>query len=190
MAVNGQVGFFIDTTRCINCKTCEVACKDVNDAPVGVRIRRVLTFEDGEFPDVCAYNISLSCHHCEDPACVRSCPARAYTKRAEDGIVVHDPERCIGCRYCSWVCPYAAPQYDANSGRVRKCNMCVDLLAAGESPACASACPTRAIELGNLAEFDRRPDAAIALRRLPAPGFTRPSSRYRVRRQALKEAGA
>ena len=93
-------------TRCINCKTCEIACKDANDAAVGRRMRKVRTFEGGEFPAVFAYNISMACNHCEDPACVRQCPAKAYTKRESDGIVIHDPEQCIGCRYCTWVCPY------------------------------------------------------------------------------------
>ncbi len=185
-----QIGFYIDTTRCINCKTCEIACKDINDLAIGLRIRRVRTFEGGEFPEVHAYNISSSCHHCEDPACARSCPAHAYTKRVDDGIVVHDPERCVGCRYCSWVCPYGAPQYDPGSGTIRKCNMCLGLVAPGESPACVSACPTRAIEIGDLSDLIGRPGATIAIHELPAPEMTRPSSRYRVRREALREARA
>lgn len=188
--MSGQMGFYIDTTRCINCKTCEIACKDINDLAVGLRLRRVHTFEDGEFPEVYAYNISMSCHHCEDPACVRNCPARAYTKRDEDGIVTHDPERCIGCRYCSWVCPYGAPQFDPRSGTVKKCNMCLGLIDAGESPACVSACPTRAIEIGELSELTRRPGSTISLHYLPAPEMTRPSSRYKVRREALKGVSA
>ena len=130
-----QIGFFIDATRCINCKTCEIACKDFNDAAVGRRIRKVRSFEGGEFPAVFAYNLSMSCNHCEEPACVDGCPAGAYSKRAGDGIVVHDPEKCIGCRYCTWLCPYGAPQYDAREGRVRKCNLCV-----GEAtPVCVAA---------------------------------------------------
>jgi anaerobic dimethyl sulfoxide reductase subunit B (iron-sulfur subunit) len=184
--VRGQVGFYIDTTRCINCKTCEIACKDINDLAVGLRIRRVHTFEDGEFPNVSVYNISISCHHCEDPACVRNCPARAYTKRAADGIVIHDPARCIGCRYCSWVCPYGAPQFDPRTGTMKKCNLCIDLTEAGEGPACVGACPMRAIEVGPLSEIGARPGAAIAIRCLPPPEITKPSSRYKVRSEAQK----
>jgi len=120
-----QIAFYVDATKCINCKTSEIACKDVNNAVLGVRIRKVRTFEGGEFPNVFVYNISMSCNHCEDPICVKNCPARAYTKRPEDGIVLQDPEACIGCRNCTWVCPYGAPQYDPGAGRVRKCNMCV-----------------------------------------------------------------
>jgi len=179
-----QLAFFVDSTKCIGCKTCEVACKDFNDLAPGPRIRKVRTFEGGEFPDVYAYNVSMSCNHCDDPACVSHCPAGAYTKRAKDGVVVHDPDRCIGCRYCTWVCPYGAPQYDARAGHVWKCNFCVSELDAGRAPACVAACPMRAIEFGPLEEIAKRPGAAVALRDLPPPGITKPSIRYRARKEA------
>jgi anaerobic dimethyl sulfoxide reductase subunit B (iron-sulfur subunit) len=181
-----QIGFYVDTTRCINCKTCEVACKDFNDAAVGQRIRRVRTYEGGEFPRVFAYSLSMSCNHCEDPACLAACPTRAYTKRSSDGIVVHDPEKCIGCRYCAWVCPYGAPQYDAKAGSVRKCNLCVDELDAGRSPVCVTSCPLRALEVGDLSELSRRAAATMDILDLPPSSMTRPASRYKVRPEALK----
>ncbi|HWR34990.1 MAG TPA: 4Fe-4S dicluster domain-containing protein [Clostridia bacterium] len=187
MEVRRQIGFYVDSTKCINCKTCEVACKDFNDAPVGRRIRKVRTFEGGEFPKVFAYNISMSCNHCEDPLCVKHCPAAAYTKRPGDGIVVHDPARCIGCRYCTWVCPYGAPQFDASEGRVRKCNLCVDEIDSGNSPVCVISCPMRAIEIGELAEIATRPGATIRIRALPSPELTRPSCRYKVRAEAADD---
>lgn len=176
-----QIAFFVDATRCINCKTCEVACKDFNDAALGRRMRKVRTFERGEFPNVFAYNVSMSCNHCESPACVKHCPAGAYSKREHDGIVVHDPERCIGCRYCTWVCPYGAPQYDPAEGRVRKCNLCVEEIDQGRSPVCVTSCPMRAIEIGPLSEIASRPGATIALPDLPDADLTKPSCRYRVR---------
>jgi len=182
-ARSAQIGFFVDTTRCINCKTCEIACKDFHqsaDTATPRRIRKVRTFEGGEFPTVFAYNVSMSCNHCEEPACVAGCPTGAYSKRAEDGIVVHDPDKCVGCRYCTWLCPYGAPQYDSREGRVRKCNLCL-----GETvPVCVEACPMRAIEVGPLEEIAARPDATIALRALPSPQLTLPSVRYRIRREA------
>ncbi len=181
-----QIGFYVDTTRCINCKTCEVACKDFNNAAVGQRLRRVRTYEGGEFPRVFAYNISMSCNHCEDPACVAGCPSRAYAKRSSDGIVVHDPDKCIGCRYCVWICPYGAPQYDARAGRVLKCNLCVGELDAGRSPVCVTSCPLRAIEVGDVAEFSRRAEAITEIRDLPPASITKPASRYRVRTEAAK----
>ena len=178
--VGAQIGFFVDATRCINCRTCEIACQDFNDAAAGRRIRKVRSFEGGEFPAVFAYNLSMSCNHCADPACVKGCPAGAYRKRAEDGIVVQDPGKCIGCRYCTWLCPYGAPQYFAREGRVRKCNLCL-----GEpEPVCVAACPMRAIEVGPLAEIAQRPGATAALRDLPSPGLTQPSIRYRTRKEA------
>ena len=182
-----QIAFFVDATRCINCKTCEIACKDKNDAAVGLRLRRVRTFEGGKFPAVFAYNISMSCNHCEDPACVRQCPAKAYTKRKSDGVVVHDPEKCIGCRYCTWVCPYGAPQYDESEGRVRKCNLCVEELDRGGTPACVSSCPLRAIEIGFLSDIESLPDATMEILAVPSAKLTKPSIRYRVRREAGDE---
>ncbi len=187
MRAGGQLAFFVDATRCINCKTCEIACKDFYSDVAGRRRRRVRTFEAGQFPRIAVFNISMSCNHCEDPACVRECPAGAYTKRAGDGIVVHDPERCIGCRYCTWVCPYGAPQYDPAEGRVRKCNLCVEEPDAGRTPACVSACPLRAIEVAPLAEIESRPGATIAIAGLPSPDLTRPACRYKIRTEAAHE---
>ncbi len=187
MAASGQIGFFVDATKCINCKTCEIACKDFNGVDVSRRLRKVRTFEGGEFPSVFAYNVSMACNHCEQPMCVAQCPAGAYTKREKDGVVVHDPERCIGCRYCTWVCPYGAPQYDAKEGRVRKCNLCVEELDQGRQPICVSACPMRAIEVAPLAEIARRPGATIKLRDLPPSYLTRPATRYRIRPEARLE---
>jgi anaerobic dimethyl sulfoxide reductase subunit B (iron-sulfur subunit) len=183
----GQIGFLVDATRCINCKTCEVACKDFNDADIGVRIRQVRTFEGGEFPGVFAYAISMSCNHCEDPACLQGCPAGAYTKRVTDGIVEHDPERCIGCRYCTWVCPYGAPQYDAATGRVRKCELCVEELDSGRLPVCVAACPTRAIEIGALSDLEARPGATRLVRGVPSPDVTKPACVYIVRTEAADD---
>lgn len=179
-----QIAFFVDTTRCINCRTCEVACKDVNRVGVGVRPRRVRTYEGGDFPRVHVYNVSMSCNHCEDPACLDGCPARAYTKRESDGVVVHDPDRCIGCRYCTWVCPYGAPQFDPAARTVRKCNLCVDELDQGREPACVSACPMRIIEVGPLREIVERAGATMRIRGVPDPSGTRPASAYRVREEA------
>lgn len=182
-----QLAFFVDTTKCVNCKTCEVACKDANGVGAGIRIRRVRTFEGGDFPSVYAFNLSMACNHCEDPACVRQCPAKAYTKRSQDGIVVHDATRCIGCRYCTWVCLYGAPQYDAVAGHVRKCNLCVEELDAGGTPACVSSCPLRAIEIGELEEIAARPDATLEIQNMPSAHLTRPSVRYRVRKEARND---
>jgi anaerobic dimethyl sulfoxide reductase subunit B (iron-sulfur subunit) len=179
-----QISFYVDATKCINCKTCEIACKDINRAAPGQRIRRVRTFEGGEYPRIFVYNISMSCNHCEDPKCVRVCPTGAYTKRTEDGIVVHNPGRCIGCRYCIWSCPYAAPQYSPREGKVKKCNMCIEWLKAGEMPACVAACPMRAIEVGPHRDFIKRRGLTLSIRNMPPPDITYPTALYKITNEA------
>lgn len=183
MAARRQLAFLVDATRCVNCKTCEIACQDFHGvAPV--RLRRVRVFEHGAFPAVRSWNVSMSCNHCAEPLCVEYCPAAAYRKRAEDGIVVHDPARCIGCRYCTWVCPYGAPQYDSAAGHVRKCDLCVGEIDAGREPACVAACPLRAIKVADLEEIAAGEDTTIAAPDLPSPLFTQPACRYLVRKEA------
>ena len=68
-------------------------------------------------------NISMACNHCDNPVCLKGCPTRAYTKFAEYGAVLQDPDICFGCGYCTWVCPYNAPQLDTKGGHVSKCNI-------------------------------------------------------------------
>jgi anaerobic dimethyl sulfoxide reductase subunit B (iron-sulfur subunit) len=178
-----QIAFFIDVTKCISCKTCEIACKEVNSAATGVRIRKVRSFEMGSFPSVSVLNISMSCNHCEDPECAKNCPARAYHKR-EDGTVIHNKLRCIGCRYCTLVCPYGAPQYDETEGCIRKCDLCATERDAGRSPACVEACPTRAITLSWLDELVASEGNTMDIRNVPSHEITRPSIRFKVRTEA------
>ncbi len=187
MPAQRQLGVLVDTTRCVNCKTCEIACKDFKHSTVGVRLRRVRTLEAGTFPAVSVLNFSMSCNHCEEPVCVQQCPAKAYSKRESDGIVVHDPERCIGCRYCTWVCPYSAPQDDKSAGHVRKCDLCIRELEQGRPPVCVAACPLRAIEVGPLEELTKRNGTTAAIVGLPSPELTRPSIRYKLRPEAQHE---
>lgn len=179
-----QLAFVIDLTKCINCKTCEIACKDIQGTGLGVRLRKVRSFECGGAPSTVVTNVSMSCNHCEDPLCATNCPTKAYHKRS-DGIVVHDPDRCIGCRYCTWVCPYGAPQYDASQGRIRKCDFCVGQLDIGKQPACVEACPTRAIGVAWLDDLDA--SFANEISNVPATQNTRPSTRYRLRNRGADE---
>ena len=95
---------------------------------------------------VFAYNVSVACNHCADPACAAACPTGAYAIR-DDGIVWLDAKKCVGCEYCAWVCPYSAPQYSPELGRTTKCDFCRDLIDAGLPPACVAACPMRALEV-------------------------------------------
>ena len=123
--------------------------------------------------DVFAYYISVSCNHCQQPICVECCPSQAM-RQDERGIVSVDPERCLGCRYCEWSCPYSAPQYDEALGRMTKCDFCQDELEAGGTPACVAACPTRALQFGEYEELAKQHGAGFSLAPMPGPGLTEP----------------
>jgi len=133
-----QLAFYFDQTRCIGCHTCVVACKDWHDLPAElVSRRRVSTYEEGKFPDVGVHHVSVSCNHCEKPACAEACPEDAIYKREADGVVLIDAEKCTGCRACEDACPYGAIQFRPEEGAVaEKCCFCEDRLADGEIPIC------------------------------------------------------
>jgi len=178
----GRRAFLVDSAACSGCKACQAACKDRHGLAVGILWRRVYEIAGGGWareggawaPDVFAYNLSIACNHCEEPICVEVCPTGAMRRR-EDGLVLVDADRCVGCRYCAWACPYGAPQYDEAAGVMTKCTFCDDLLEQGLPPACVAACPMRALESGELSEFQAehgdRPDTFP----LPDPSLTAPS---------------
>ncbi len=160
-----RYAFHLDSSGCSGCKACQVACKDKHDLPLGVLWRRVYEVTGGGWErrdgawlnDVYAYNVSMACNHCERPICLEVCPTAAIGRR-EDGIVLIDADRCMGCRYCEWACPYGALQYHAGAGRMTKCTLCVDELEAGRSPACVAACPLRVLSIEGI---DARRGAAV-----------------------------
>lgn len=184
MTVAEQLGFHVDQAYCTGCKACQIACKDKNDLPVGISWRRVVEYTGGGWttdpkagtftPNVFTYYTSVSCNHCEDPICVKVCPTTAMSK-GEDGIVSVDPEKCVGCRYCEWACPYSAPQYDADAGVMSKCDFCADYLAEGKDPACVAACPSRALTFGEIDELRATHGDRADVAPLPDPSVTRPS---------------
>ncbi len=177
-----QYGFYFDSSACMGCKTCQIACKDKNDLPVGMNWRRVVQYGGGNWvpqgklftqSNTFVYSLSVACNHCENPACVNVCPTTAMTKR-DDGIVVVNADQCVGCRYCEWACPYGAPQFDEAKGVMTKCNMCQDLLAQGQNPVCVDACPMRAIEFGDIAELRGKYGNVNAIEPLPVASLTQP----------------
>jgi anaerobic dimethyl sulfoxide reductase subunit B (iron-sulfur subunit) len=147
-----QYGFYMHTDRCVQCHACEVACKSWNNLELGVRWRRVVDFWEGKFPQVANRTISLSCMHCDQPACAAVCPAGAISKRAEYGIVTVDQQKCTGCRTCATACPFGAPQY-GRTGKMQKCNMCLDRLGQGKQPSCVETCPGEALQFGTLEDL-------------------------------------
>ncbi len=147
-----RMGFYIDMTTCIGCRTCQIACKDKNNLDAGILYRSVKTFETGSYPNPGWYHYSAACYHCETPKCVRFCPTNALYV-AGDGTVQYEHRLCITCKYCVQYCPYGAVQYINGKARIGKCDSCKDLRDKGENPACVDACVTRSIEWGAISEL-------------------------------------
>lgn len=178
-----QYGFFLDISKCTGCKTCQVACKDKNSLDVGLNYRRVAEYAGGTWKesqgawtqDVFAYYVSIACNHCENPACVKVCPTGAMAKRPDNGLVLIDNDKCIGCMRCAKACPYGAPQFDQLAKKMRKCDACQDRLALNAQPTCVDACPQRALEFGDIAELRSRHGELAAVAPLANAGLTKPS---------------
>ncbi|QNI35167.1 dimethyl sulfoxide reductase anchor subunit [Alloacidobacterium dinghuense] len=134
-------------TKCIGCRSCEVACNEQNGNPADLHWRRIGEIEGGIYPDTRRHYLSMGCNHCLDPDCLRGCPVNAYTKDPLTGIVLHSADACIGCQYCVWNCPYSVPQFNPERGVVGKCDMCHGRLSDGREPACVNACPDGAISI-------------------------------------------
>lgn len=175
--------FHIDLGTCTGCKTCMIACKDKHDLPEGIKWRRVTEYGGGSWvpradetfgQDIYAYYMSISCNHCEDPICVKSCPTTAMHKDAH-GIVSVDHSKCVGCRYCEWACPYRAPQYNPAIGMMTKCDFCEDFLQEGKPPACVASCPARSLTFGEYDELKQRFGESGLVAPLPDPGITQPN---------------
>ena len=178
---NKHYVMLVDTKRCIGCHTCSVACKLENNLPDGNWWNRTLTAggddidtPEGIFPHLQMGFFTLACQHCENPACVKVCPVGATWKDEATGIVMQDPEKCIGCRYCMIACPYTGvrefnweePQYSTGfavgaaeapehqKSTVEKCTFCMHRVVQGLEPACIGVCPGRARHFGDLNDPD------------------------------------
>jgi len=178
-----KLGLVIDLDTCVGCHACAVNCKQWNSGgvaapmtdiapygadPSGVWFNRIHAFEVGEGESGRTVHFPRSCLHCDTPACVTVCPTGASYKRAEDGIVLVDESKCIGCKLCSWACPYGAREYDITEGVMKKCTLCVDriynenLPEAERVPACVSTCPASARHFGDLGDPDSTVSQLVA----------------------------
>jgi Fe-S-cluster-containing dehydrogenase component len=164
----GAVGLLYDSTKCIGCKTCVVACKQekglppetseygegLYDAPVRLdeHTRNIIQLyrEGNEF----AY-VKKQCMHCVDPACVNACMLGALHKDEEKGFVWWQDDRCIGCRYCEVACPFNVPKFQWSSlaPKIVKCELCRERLADGKKPACVEVCPREAVTFGKRSDL-------------------------------------
>lgn len=200
-----RYGMVFDLKRCIGCNACVIGCKQENSLPDGVFFTRTLSQEYGVYPGVNRVYIPTLCNHCEDAPCQKVCPSGAtYTR--DDGIVMVDPEKCIGCGSCAVACPYdQRTELKAESfksglfgsgeltpfeqqgytrftpGMVTKCDFCSGRVDAGLDPACVVTCPTDARIFGDLDDPNSKPSRLIRERggRPPMPEKnTRPKVYY------------
>jgi len=187
-------GFFTDSTLCIGCKACEVACKEWNDVPddgfvfsglsydntysLGASTWRHVKFVErapeigrgGNAPEKITWEFSSDvCKHCENAGCLESCPTGSIV-RTEFGSVYVQPDICNGCGYCVVNCPFGVIDRRPDDGRAFKCTLCYDRQKVGLEPACAKACPTGSILFGDLDALARAADTRIA--KLHAAGMT------------------
>lgn len=170
-----QLGFHHNMDKCVGCKACQMACKNEYELEAEVNWRRVYPFrEDPAAPE--RSFISVACNHCENPECARVCPVGAYSKR-EDGIVVQNHEKCIGCRLCTMACPYGATRYSPSHRKASKCELCKTRLDAGLQPACVAACPTKALQQIELETFNDA-KAVRSVPGFPNSDITNPSIRF------------
>ena len=168
MAPIKQHAYLFDATRCIDCRACMIACSVENTVPmddtyIWVAGQGVM----GTYPDLKRGTMPYHCMHCLEPDCVSACPVGAWHKR-EDGPVLYDADKCIGCRYCMNACPFGVPHFDWNTGLLggalmHKCTMCAtNRLDQGQIPACVQTCPTEALEFGERADLIKEAHARIA----------------------------
>ena len=146
--------FVFDPNRCTGCSACELACSIENRLGTDRSWRSVLTFNERGAAGVPRFHLSIACNHCETAACMDACPALAYERDPVTGAVLIRRELCIGCRYCSWACPYGAPRFEPEHGVMGKCTFCEHRLSQGRKPACAALCPTGALDYAELPESE------------------------------------
>lgn len=176
-----QYAFAVDLDACTGCKACVAACHSLNGLDEEETWRSVGLIHGGSTAKPYQQTVTTACHHCVEPGCLEGCPVMAYEKDTDTGIVRHLDDQCIGCQYCVLKCPYDVPKYSERLGIVRKCDMCIDRLGAGEAPACVQACPTSAIRIALVDKQEVSKLAAPGSEMLPGAfdsNYTKPTTRY------------
>jgi formate dehydrogenase beta subunit len=164
MRTTPVVSKYIDTTTCIGCKACEVACQEWNDLqPVATEQTgtyqtlptldagywNLIRFNERDFDGGIAWLMRKDqCMHCDEPGCLAACPAPGAIVQYENGIVDVNPDQCIGCKYCETGCPFDVPRFSKTTGKMAKCTLCVDRVSVGLEPACVKSCPTGCLHFG------------------------------------------
>jgi|WetSurMetagenome_2_1015567.scaffolds.fasta_scaffold00369_17 Fe-S-cluster-containing dehydrogenase component/DMSO reductase anchor subunit len=143
-------GFIFNHNKCVACGACSASC--VLENGWDFHSRRVFTFNIEAFPSIAVTNLSMACNHCDTAVCLDGCPTASYYREPVTGAVLIDDSKCIGCRYCYWNCPYDAPKFDSGKRIPGKCNLCYSGLIEGRLPACSNACPTGALEFGEISD--------------------------------------
>jgi anaerobic dimethyl sulfoxide reductase subunit B (iron-sulfur subunit) len=177
-----QRAWQIDLSRCIGCRACEVSCiQELNTGP-DVRYRRVLPIETGKYPNNTRIFVTMTCFHCEAPSCKRACPVGAISKDPDDGVVIIDNDKCIGCRRCNWACPYGAPRFNKVTQKSEKCTFCKhrvgDDANPNHIPACVATCLGKALIFGRLNQ-DITPQSGDPIPKgFADKGLTKPAVRF------------
>jgi anaerobic dimethyl sulfoxide reductase subunit B (iron-sulfur subunit) len=146
-------GFIFNHDLCVSCKACSAACLLENRWSVNAR--EIYSHNSETFLPEPVINLSLACNHCEDPLCLYGCPTSAYYRDPHSEAVIIDSQKCIGCRYCLWNCPYDAPKLNIKKGYIEKCHFCYHRLKEEAEPACTAACPTGALDFGEIPDNGR-----------------------------------
>lgn len=145
-----KYAMLIDLRKCVACKSCTVTCKAENNVPLGDFRTWVLEIEKGTYPDVTRASLPMQCNHCDNPPCESVCPVNATYKR-EDGLVLINYDKCIGCGYCIQACPYDARFINPITHTADKCTYCVHRLEdEGQQPACVTTCISGARVFGDI----------------------------------------
>lgn len=184
-----QYGFYFDQTRCIGCNACTVSCKDWNQVNPGpVRWRKQQAYEENNGVSVFE-NLTMSCNHCENPACLSACGAGAISKN-DKGMVIVDKTKCQGLKSCITACPFSAPHVADDNQEpkkrsewkidhpMQKCKYCYERVEDGQSPVCVAACPVRALDYGDIEDLQRKYPDAVRLNKEDFPyAYSNPMGR-------------